>query len=107
MNRKVACLPQTKKTSRRLALHGLLFPSGINCPPLLPISYLVLMQKKIPVPIIGKNRNHVHFQDMIVDNSDVNGFAFFLGIESLLSNSVRRTSSTAKMTSQKISGVGQ
>lgn len=46
------------------ALHGLLFSSGISRPPLLPISYLVLMQKKIPVVII-------------TDNSDVERFAFF------------------------------
>lgn len=76
------------------ALHGLLFSSGINRPPLLPISYLVLMQKKIPVVII-------------TDNSDVERFAFFLGIESLPSVSVKRTGSTANMTLQKISGVGQ
>lgn len=76
------------------ALHGLLFSSGINRPPLLPISYLVLMQKKIPVVII-------------TDNSDVERFAFFLGIELLLSVSVKRTGSTANMTLQKISGVGQ
>ena len=60
----LANLSQKQKRPVEGALHGLLFSSGISRPLLLPISYLVLMQKKIPVVII-------------TDNSDVERFAFF------------------------------